>query len=208
MTFQRRPKICVPIMNCAEDHLSGTLPRPEKELFTIAFTGHIRRHRGLETLTAAISDLKDVELIITGRTEDKALLTQIQEISNVKYLGFLEYGEVLTVEADSDLIVALYDLMSHTQNKYVVGNKLFEAMMSGVPIITNVAQEIVNETECGIIVEYNNIEQIKEAIITLRDNPQLRKRLGHNGRKAFLKKYNWDIMEQRLYKIYDDLLNE
>jgi glycosyltransferase involved in cell wall biosynthesis len=81
-------------------------------------------------------------------------------------------------------------------------------MMCGVPIITNVAHEIVNETGCGIIVEYDNKEQIKEAIITLRDNPELRKRLGTNGRKAFLEKYNWNIMEQKLYKIYDDLLNK
>ena len=206
MTFQRRPKYCVPIMNCAEDQLSPTLPRTEGDAFTIAFTGHIRRHRGLETLTSAISDLKNVELIITGKTEDKELLTQIQGITNVRYLGFLEHSDVLKIEADSDVIFALYDLTSHTQNKYVIGNKLFEAMMCGVPIITNVADEIVNETECGIIVEYDNIEQIKKGITTLRDNPELCKRLGDNGRKAFLEKYNWNIMEQRLYKVYEDLL--
>jgi glycosyltransferase involved in cell wall biosynthesis len=40
----------------------------------------------------------------------------------------------------------------------------------------------------------------------LRDDPKLRKRLGENGRKAYLEKYNWDIMEQKLYKIYDELL--
>jgi len=160
-------------MNCAEHQLSPTLPRTEGDAFTIAFTGHIRRHRGLETLTSAISDLKNVELIITGKTEDKELLTQIQGITNVRYLGFLEHSDVLKIEADSDVIFALYDLTSHTQNKYVIGNKLFEAMMCGVPIITNVADEIDNETQCGIIVEYDNIEQIKKAITTQRDNPEL-----------------------------------
>jgi glycosyltransferase involved in cell wall biosynthesis len=85
-------------------------------------------------------------------------------------------------------------------------NKLFEAMMCGVPIITNVAHEIVNETGCGIIVEYDNVKQIKDTILKLRDDPNLRKRLGENGRNAFLEKYNWDIMEQRLYQIYEDLI--
>jgi glycosyltransferase involved in cell wall biosynthesis len=84
-------------------------------------------------------------------------------------------------------------------------NKLFEAMMCSVPIITNVAQEIVNETSCGILVEYNK-DKIKEAIVMLRDNPELCKRLGNNGRDAFLKKYNWDVMEKKLYKIYEELL--
>jgi len=81
-------------------------------------------------------------------------------------------------------------------------------MMLGIPIITNVAHEIVNETGCGVTVEYDNPEQLREAIIRLRDNPELRKKLEVNGRKAYLEKYNWNIMEQRLYKIHDNLLNK
>jgi glycosyltransferase involved in cell wall biosynthesis len=79
-------------------------------------------------------------------------------------------------------------------------------MMSGVPIITNFSSDLVNEIGFGIVVEYGNVEQIRSAIITLRDNPALRKRLGHNGRKAFAEKYNWGIMEQKLYEVYQELL--
>jgi glycosyltransferase involved in cell wall biosynthesis len=85
-------------------------------------------------------------------------------------------------------------------------NKVLEAMMSGIPIITNFSSDFVNQIGFGIIVEYGNIEQIRSAIITLRDNPELRKRLGDNGRKAFVEKYNWGIMEQKLYKVYEELL--
>jgi len=151
--------------------------------------------------------LKDTQLIITGRVEDKKLLNKIEGISNIIYKGFLDHEEVLDLEANSDAMVALYDLNLQTQNKYVMGNKLFEAMMFGVPVITNVATQIVNETDCGIIVDYDNPEQIKEAIITLRDKPELCKRLGTNGRKAFLEKYNWNLMEHKLFVVYDTLLN-
>jgi glycosyltransferase involved in cell wall biosynthesis len=206
-TFRRKPKRCIAILNCAEDHATRKEVKSDKDTkLTIAFTGHIRKNRGLETLMAAIKDLKTVNLVITGRTEDKELLSKIQTFSNVKYLGFLEHKEVLNIEASSDAIVALYNLDAYSQNKYVTGNKLFEAMMCGIPIITNVATEIVNETQCGIVVEYNDIDQIRYAIVSLRDNPRLRKRLGDNGRKAFLQKYNWNVMEQKLFKIYDTLL--
>ena len=126
----------------------------------------------------------------------------------IKYLGYLEHIQVLTLEANSGAMVAIYNLDAYAQNKYVVGNKLFEAMMCGTPIITNVAAEIVSETECGILVDYNNLDQIKLAITTLRDDQELRKRLGDNGRKAFLQKYNWNAMEQKLYKIYEELLRK
>jgi glycosyltransferase involved in cell wall biosynthesis len=104
-------------------------------------------------------------------------------------------------------MIALYDLKVQTQNKFVVGNKLFKSMMWGIPIITNVANEIVSETNCGIIVDYGNADKLKSTIISLRDNVQLRRTLGQNGRKAFEQKYNWKIMEQRLYDIYDNLLD-
>ena len=206
-TFRRKPKSCIAILNCAEDHIIAKYAKSDKETkFTIAFTGHVRRNRGLEPLIAAIKDLKTVTLVVTGRTEDKELLSKIRTFSNVKYLGFLEHKEVLNIEASSDAIVALYNLDAYAQNKYVMGNKLFEAMMCGVPIITNVATEIVKETQCGIIVDYYDIDQIRNAIVSLRDNPELRKNLGDNGRKAFLQKYNWNVMEQKLFKIYDTLL--
>jgi glycosyltransferase involved in cell wall biosynthesis len=78
--------------------------------------------------------------------------------------------------------------------------------MCGVPIITNVATEIVTETQCGIVVNYKEVDQIRDAIVRLRDDPHLRKRLGENGRKAFLQKYNWSTMEKELFKVYENLL--
>jgi glycosyltransferase involved in cell wall biosynthesis len=206
-TYRKRPKNCSTIMNCSEETIIN-VSKAKSNRFRILFTGHIRAGRGLEILPEIVKDLKDTELIITGRVEERDLLKKIDRISNITYQGFLDHDEVLNLEATSDVMIALYDLNLQTQNKFVMGNKLFESMMCGIPIITNVAPEIVSETGCGIIVEYDNAEQIKGTIIKLRDDPKLRKILGENGRKAFLEKYNWKIMEKRLYNIYDRLLNK
>jgi glycosyltransferase involved in cell wall biosynthesis len=205
-TFGKKSKRCLTIMNCSEDHLANS-SKLKTEEFKILFTGHIRKGRGLELLPEIMNDLKGVQVIITGRLEDKRLLAEIDRVPNTKYLGYLDHQEVLDLEAGSNVMMAVYDLNLRAQNKFVMGNKLFEAMMCGTPIITNVAREIVIETGCGMVVEYNNIKQIKEELIKLRDNPELCKNLEDNGRKAFLEKYNWNIMEQKLYKIYDNLLN-
>jgi glycosyltransferase involved in cell wall biosynthesis len=206
-TYSKRPKNCTTIMNCSEDHTINR-SKVEQNGFKVLFTGHLRPGRGLELLPDIVKNLKGTQLIITGRVEDKKLLNRIDGISDIIYQGFLDHDEVLDLEASSDVMIALYDLNLQTQNKFVMGNKFFESMMFGKPIISNVAQELIKETNCGIVVDYNNVEQIKEAIVTLRDNPELCKRLGDNGRKAFLEKYNWNIMEQRLYKVYDTLLKK
>ena len=206
-TYRNSPKNCYTVMNCSED-LGINLPREKSKIFTLLFTGHIRPGRGLEVLSDVLKDLNDIELIITGRVEDKNLLNKINGLPNVSYRGYIDHKDVLKLEAASDSMIALYDLSLQTQNKFVMGNKLFEAIMLGIPIITNVAREIVNETGCGVTVQYDNPEEIKVAIIELKDNPELRKKMQVNGRRAFLEKYNWNIMEQRLYKIYDRLLNK
>lgn len=89
-----------------------------------------------------------------------------------------------------------------------MANKVLEAMMCGLRIITNISHELVNDTKCGLIVEYENVEQIKQAIMTLRDNPEMRRFFGTNGRNTFLEKYNWTKMEEKLLRTYEVLLND
>ncbi len=206
-SFEKKPPHSEILLNYPEDNFIDDLQHSkENDLFTIAFTGHIRKHRGLEKIIDVIKELSGIQLVITGRIEDNSLFTEIQHIHNVKYLSLVEDTRLFEIVAASNVIIALYD-PSLFNNNMPLPNKIFEAMMCGTPVVTNVANEIVNETQCGIIVEYNNIEQIRQAIITMRDNPDLRKRLGANGRKAYLEKYNWKVMEQRLHKVYEDMLS-
>jgi glycosyltransferase involved in cell wall biosynthesis len=206
-TFPRKPESCATIMNCSED-LDVSNNKSENNVLTIAFTGHVRRGRGLEQMVAAIRDLNDVELVVAGQVWDKSLLNEILKTPNVKYRGFLSSREALILSANSDVMVALYDPNHYAINKFAMGVKIFEAMMCGVPLVTNVAQDLISKEGCGILVEYNSVDQVKATIIRLRDSTELRRTLGINGRKAFLERYNWNAMEQRLYEIYDKLLQK
>jgi glycosyltransferase involved in cell wall biosynthesis len=107
-------------------------------------------------------------------------------------------------------MVALYGPegpLQQTAYNITVHNKTFEAMMCGIPIITNVSTDLVKEINFGILVEYENVEKIRNAVTSLRDNPEFRRSLGTNGRKAFLMKYNWQNVEKELYRVYADLLS-
>jgi glycosyltransferase involved in cell wall biosynthesis len=206
-TFRFRPKNCATIANYSEDYnLNGEKSKDHD--FTLVYTGLICKDRGLEGITVAIKDLKDVQLVVAGRILDKQLFDEMLMLPNVKYKGHLVPNESLKLEASSDVMVVLYDL-HYVKNKLSSPNKIFEAMMCGIPQITNMEQELVGEeVGCGIIVDYNNISQIKEAIILFRDNVELRKKMGQNGRKAFLEKYNWTRMEEKLYEIYSKLMKK
>jgi len=223
-TFQTRPRQEAIIMNCpdeedtqqkktdydGEDVLDvREADRDSKRstrMFTLVYTGNVVKSRGLERISDAIKDLHDVKLIIAGRPVDQKLLHILLKSPNVEYMGLLQPVDALALNSDSDAMIILYDLRI-PNNNFSMSNKLFEAMMCGIPVITNVSTEIVGEQVCcGTIVDYDDLNAIKEAVTSLRDDPLLCQRLGNNGRRAFLQKYNWGTMERKLFVIYENLL--
>ena len=206
-TFKKRPKHCEIITNSPEDHYQNITEKRRREgVLTIVYGGHIMSGRGLENIARAIKDLNNVELFMHGFLIDKKLLSELVSIPQIRYRGYLvntdDYYESIT---SSDAMIAVYS-PDNPSNRITMHNKTYEAMMCGIPIITNVSPEIIREIGFGIIVDYDDIEEIRAAIVTLRDNLQLRITLGDNGRKAFLEKYNWKETVKKLYRIYDGII--
>ncbi|MCL0058167.1 glycosyltransferase family 4 protein [Dehalococcoidia bacterium] len=171
---------------------------------TIFYAGVIHNSRGLEYMIRAVEDLNNVRLIIAGRGSEN-LLHKITE--KVRCTGWIPYEEVIDKTIESDILFAFYD-PKIPNNRYASPNKLFEAMMCGKPIIVNdrtVMSEIVRAEKCGIAVPYGDVEAIREAIVKLKNNPELCQELGENGRKAYEERYNWQDMEKRLLDAYDRL---
>ena len=206
-TFKKKPKHCAILMNSPEDHNYGDKGKYRKDrTFRIVYGGHIMHDRSLEIICSAIKGLNNVEFYMHGLLIDKKLLDEISLLPNVKYKGYLtnsdEYYKSIMM---ADVMIAVY-APGNASYSITMHNKTYEAMMCGIPIITNLSSEFVKNLEFGIIVDYGNVEQIRTAIVNLRDNPKLCETLGNNGRKAYLEKYNWKIAEKEIYRICDNLL--
>jgi glycosyltransferase involved in cell wall biosynthesis len=207
-TFGRyKPKYSEVIMNCPEDRLEKIKQKSLSRfhvngVFILVYAGIIHYDRGLLLLAHAIREIKGVRLILAGRAMED--IKQLLQSPNIQYLGVLEYDEALELQRLADAIPILYDPKIPI-NRVANPNKLFEAMMLGVPVITNVCREIVSETGCGLVVEYD-LKSVKEALQYLISHPDVRKKMSNNGRKAFEEKYNWNLMEERLLRVYQRLL--
>ena len=71
-------------------------------------------------------------------------------------------------------------------------------------ILTNarLPQELVDTEKCGLIHQEKNAKDLAEKILYLYNHPAQRKRMGQNGKKAVLEKYNLENASKDLIQMY------
>ena len=103
--------------------------------------------------------------------------------------------------------IAIFPPTEHYMKKELT--KFFEYMNAGLPIICSdfpVWKQFIEKYECGIVVDPYNEAEIKTAIETLRNDPDLAYQMGENGRRAVVEELNWEVEERKLLRWYDELV--
>ena len=187
------------------------LIRQQCEKFVIFYAGALYTARGtkLNNVLSAIKQIEGCKIIIAGYGDQ---VGEIESWANeapdkVQFIGKIDYSEVVERTLTSDLAIALYD-PAIMNIKYTSANKLFEAMMCRKPIIVSKdtgSANIVNKMACGLTVNCNDINEIKDAILMLKKSPKLYRQLAANGRIAYEKEFSWNIMAQRLIDLYHEV---
>lgn len=185
----------------------------DSDPFKIYYPGIFFRARKLniDKIINFVLKTDNVHLTISGYgdMEEEIDLLAKQRPDKITYLGWLESRtKLFQTMYNSDLTFAFKDT-SVPLNRYICGSKVFEAMMCSVPIIVNANTSVarkVKEHDCGVVVNAKNQNDVERALIDLINNRQNCKRLGDNGRKAYLQKFHWNIMEKSIEKLYINLL--
>lgn len=196
------------IMNC-KPLQSLEYQRPDNENLTLLYIGSLHQGRAVPMLVQAVKELPDVRCLIGGIGQPdyvQALKEECSRTSNVTFLGKVPFDDVITMTMKADVVFCMFD-PGDPNNQIGMPNKLFEAMVCGRPIICTkgtYSGELTEQEGVGLAVEYSE-HALREAIIKLRDNPELREKLGRNALKAAITKYNWQKQEEKLLELYRGL---
>jgi glycosyltransferase involved in cell wall biosynthesis len=179
--------------------------------FRLFFGGEITPDRCLHQVIEAVYGLEGVRLKIVGPSSE-SYSERLRQLAagheNVELeLEWQRPERIMESVRASDALFAIYD-PSVPNNRFSSPNKLFESMMCGKPIIVNAGTSmdlIVREEDCGIVIGEISPDEIRKAILTLKNDDGLRERLGKNGRRAYDQKYSWSIMEKRLTELHSRL---
>jgi glycosyltransferase involved in cell wall biosynthesis len=122
--------------------------------------------------------------------------------------GWINHSDIARHLGDASMGVILYQPRSFN-NVINLPNKLFEYMAAGIPVVASdfvSTGKIVNEEKCGLLVDPTDPKDIAEKMLFLLENPDIARRMGLNGRRAAVEKYNWEMMRRRLLAAYGELL--
>lgn len=187
--------------------------RPDKTLKQneICYAGSITQIRGIEELIDSIENIS-IRLNLAGKFESDSFRDKLMNKPawvKVNYLGVISPREVYEVMRRSFAgISTLYPEPNYLTSQ---ATKIYEYMYAGIPVIASdfpLWKEFIEKYKCGVCVDPKNTNEIAEAIIFLKNNPEVAETMGNNGRQAVTEEFSWKNEEMKLLKLYLKILED
>lgn len=161
--------------------------------FRILFVGQIVPRKGVHYLLEAVKQLdrNDIVLQIIGSLspEMKPILKRYSRYFN--YIGTIPHSQIVYYYNSADIFVlpSLVDSF---------GLVVYEAMACGLPVIIteNCGAEIENGIN-GFVLPIRDIKALKERILLLYENKELREKMGRNARE-YVNHFSWQSYREQI----------
>ena len=160
--------------------------------------------KGQEFIIAVARELErshpDVHFVLVGGGDDEAMLRAAAAgLSNLTFTGFVDnVGDYL----------AAFDVFILPSNREGIGSILLDAMEQGLPLVASRVggvPDIVHHGENGLLIDPASPAQLRDAILQLKADPDLRRAFGERGRE-FAKDFTGDAMCRKYLALYESVL--
>jgi phosphatidylinositol alpha-1,6-mannosyltransferase len=185
---------------------------PNKEVFRkqyptisekfVLFAGRLATNKGLSDLISAMQliDKKSVDLVITGA--DMGLGKQLEKEASDKGVTMHRLGHIDDETYRSVLSAA--EMLVLPSEYEAFGIVLLEAAAAKTAVIgTNVGgiPEAMSPGKNGLIVEYNDVNNLAKSIAILLEDEKMSKEMGNSGRE-WAKNFSWESIVKEIEHEY------
>jgi glycosyltransferase involved in cell wall biosynthesis len=90
-------------------------------------------------------------------------------------------------------------------------NAVLEAMSTGLPVVaTRIAgsEELVIEGETGLLVQTENVDELRESLRRILVDPGQRKKMGLASRQRVEENYSWKTVAEQYKNLLDVIASE
>jgi glycosyltransferase involved in cell wall biosynthesis len=179
----------------------------------VIYLGAITRVRGVAEMVDAIGDPaipSHARLVLAGAFEDaetRAFAAARSGWRRTRPVGFLrrdQLGEALS-RARAGLLV----LQPFASFEDSLPTKMFEYMGAGLPVIASKflrCREVLEQYDCGILVDPRDSAEIAQAIRTVLLHPLQAQKMGERARQAVRERFQWKTEAKNLVGLYEAVL--
>ena len=177
----------------------------------LLFAGRLEEVKGISFLIQAFKEVlktrRNVHLFIAGSGEFERWINEASACcSKITFTGRLDTSALYELYHMADI-----GILSSIHEEF--GYVAIEMMMHEVPVIASESSGYVDIIEEGIsgmrfpVIQHANqmaldVKKMSELICLYLDNKQYAKRIGKNGRKRFLEKYELNNFAKKMIEVY------
>lgn len=186
--------------------------------FVIGYMGRLHKSKGILTLVKAVSELTrknlsaNYQLFIVGSgyLKDKihSLTKELRIEDKLVMFESVPHNEAVAYFNCMDVCV-LPSITTPTW-KEQFGRVLIEAMACEVPVVGSNSGEIpriIENTGGGLVFQEGDAEDLREKLVIIIKDRDLREKLGIKGRKNVIEKYACAKVAQRLHDVFQEVLD-
>lgn len=184
-----------------------TLAKETKRV-KIVYVGNLVEDRFITKALACAEKMPEIEFHIGGFGVLEDTVRELSKIhDNIYFYGKMAYQDVLALEKECDIMLALYD-PAVPNHAYAAPNKFYEALALGKPLVMfyNTGMDsIIKENNVGAVCEptEKGLEGAFQALVAQKSEWL---DMGKKMQKLFKDNYSWNIMDERLKGIYLGLM--
>lgn len=174
----------------------------------VCYVGILQDGRLLTEIGDYFSKNHNVDFYIGGFGKLESLYKKLSdENENIHFFGKIPYDETLALEKFCDIMLGIYD-PSVENHRYAAPNKFYESLFLGKPIVmvkNTGMSSIIEKNQVGVLIDYNE-NSFGEGIQKLIDNKNEWESISLKMKNLYFQLYDWKEMENRLIKLYKELL--
>ena len=170
-----------------KDFINISNKNNENKSFTVLYSGNMGLAQGLELIILCAEKLTaypiNFKFIGDGVKKQRLInLANSKKLTNIIFQNSLPRTEL--IEEIKKASVCIVPLIDKKLFRVAIPSKIFEIMACSKPIILGLrgeAKKIIKDNKCGIIIKPENLEELKNAILTYFNDKNLSRMHGNNG---------------------------
>ena len=162
--------------------------------------------KGVDIYIKIIKELykknRNLKFLILGDGPLKPLVLQAKKSLPIKFYPSYPYDKIQDIYNMSKLLL----ITSRTEG---MPNTIYESFACETPVIASDVggiSGVINPNENGYLFDINKSNHVTNLILDLVNDNNKIQRLGKNGRKLIEKDFSWEIITEKVYRIYQKII--